>query len=108
MGVSYAPERQGGQPGIPFQTHQFAWPLDLGQQMPKWQAGGPSGFADGTAGAIHPWPYITGFKMFIAGFPFGDANTAVGSRINPNLGSGNNKFLPIGYFKQPTYTDRSY
>lgn len=92
----------------PFTTHAFHWPLNLGIQAPYWNAGGPSGFADGTAGAIKPWPYITGTKQFISGGQYGAASTLVRRPNTPNLGSGNVKFLPIGITKVQTYTGQSF
>ena len=92
----------------PFSTHQFAWGLNLGVQLPYWQAGGPSGFAGGTSGAVKPWPYITGFKNFIAGMPSGAASTLMRNPIGPNLASSALAFIPIGYTKQQTYTGVSF
>jgi len=92
----------------PFTTRAFHWPLNLGIQQQYWQAGGPSGFADGTAGAIKPWPYITQFKNFIAAFPYGAASTLVRNPISPNLGSGAVAFIPIGYVKPQTNTGVSF
>lgn len=91
-----------------FTTHAFSWPLNLGIQAPYWQAGGPSGFAGGSAGAVKPWPYMTGFKNFISGFPFGAASTLVRRPNFPNLGTGAVAFVPIGTVKKQTYTNRSY
>jgi len=92
----------------PFTTHAFHWPLNMGIQNAQWTAGGPSGFAGGTAGAVKPWPYITGTKQFISGGQYGAASTLVRNPNNPNLGSGNVKFLPIGITKVQTYTGVSF
>lgn len=94
--------------GRAFTTRAFHWPLNMGAQMPHWQAGGPSGFADGTAGAIKPWPYITGTKQFISGGPYGAASTLVRNPNGPNLGTGAVKFVPIGMTKLQTYTAKSF
>jgi hypothetical protein len=93
----------------PFTTRAFQWPLNLGIQQPYWQAGGPSGFQDGTAGAIQPYPYLTGFKNFIAAFPYGVASTLVtASGKSVNLGTAARGFLPIGMIKPQTYTAVSF
>ncbi len=91
-----------------FTTRAFHWPLNLGIQAPYWNAGGPSGFKDGTAGAIKPWPYITGTKQFISGGQYCPASTLVRNPNNPNLGAGNVKFIPIGLTKIQTYTGKSF
>lgn len=71
-------------------------------QIVKLGAGGPSGFVEGTAGAVKPWPYITGIKNFLFPFPYGTASTSRARPFGPNIGSGNIKFLPIGVQKAPT------
>lgn len=100
----------GGGPGArPFTTRAFQWPLNLGVQQPYWQAGGPSGFKDGTAGACQPYPYLTGFKNFIWAFPYGVASTLVtNSGRAVNLGSAAPAFQPIGVMKPQTYTKVSF
>lgn len=102
------PPNLGVQSVQPFQTHAFHWPLNLGVQQPLWQAGGPSGFAGGTAGAIMPWPYMTGTKQFICGYPYGAASTLVANRNAPNLGSGAVAFVNIGVYRQQTYTMETF
>lgn len=93
----------------PFTTRAFAWPLNLGIQQPLWQAGGPSGFKDGTAGAIEPWPYLTAFKQFISAFPYGVASSLVtNSGRAVNLGAGYNAWLPIGTMKAQTFTNQYF
>lgn len=93
----------------PFTTRAFHWPLNLGIQQPFWQAGGPSGFADGTAGAVMPWPYLTAFKTFISGFPYGVASSLVtNSGVANNLGAGYAAFLPIGIVKSQTHSQVSF
>lgn len=106
----FGKKRRGlhGQPH-PFTTRAFHWPLNLGIQQPYWQAGGPSGFADGTAGAVMPWPYLTGFKQFISAYPYGTASTLVtNSGRAVNLGAGYAAFLPIGTMKPQTYSSVAF
>lgn len=108
--MAFHQKRRGldGQPRA-FTTRAFQWPLNLGIQTPFWQAGGPSGFKDGTAGAIAPYPYLTQFRNFIAAFPYGVASTLVtNSGVANNLGAGYAGFLPIGVMKPQTYTSVSF
>lgn len=108
MARQHSTRGMDGQPR-PFTTRAFQWPLNLGIQTPFWQAGGPSGFANGTAGAIQPYPYLTQFKRFISGFPYGVASTLVtNSGVAANLGSAAAGFLPIGVMKPQTYTNVSF
>lgn len=92
-----------GAPGSAFRLQKTAWPLNLGRQAPYWQAGGPrSGRAPSH---LSPWPYMTGCKGFIVGFPYGVASSLV---ANPgravNLGSAALAFLQIGTTKPQTGT----
>jgi len=97
-----------GEPVKPFTTHAFMWPLNTGIQQVLWQAGGPSGFANGTAQPT-PWPYLTAFKNFIAGMPYGSASTLVrNSGVAANLGSGIPAFLMQGMMKAQTYTASTF
>jgi hypothetical protein len=82
-------------------------PLRLGTQRPYWQAGGPSGFENGTAGHVNPWPYITGFINFLTPGPYGTANTAAAAKAWPYM-TAVQSFNPIGYYKAPTYTQLNF
>lgn len=82
-------------PGIP--------PMRLGLQQQHWQVGGPSGFKDGTAGHVNPWPYITHFINFLTPGPYGTANSAAAPRPWP-YATGASSFNPVGMRKPQTFT----
>ena len=92
----------------PFSLAKHFNPWNPGNQIVNLGAGGPSGFIEGTAGAPKPWPYITGTKMFIQGFPFGTASSLRQVPFVPNVASGNVKFIPVGYVKAPTGPNWSF
>lgn len=89
-------------------VQQLFYPLRLGIQFQAIGAGGPSGFKNGTAGHVQPWPYITAFKNFISPGPYGAASTLVRRPINPNQTIGYPSFNPVGFTKKQTYTNVSF
>lgn len=65
-------------------------------------AAGPSGFDDGTAGAIQPRPYMTSFIQFVRGFPYGAANTLAAPQPWPYPSSTTGALIYTAVTKQPT------
>lgn len=64
-----------------FRPAQFI-PWNPGIQQTNLQVGGPQGFRQGTA-QPRAWPYLTGTRQFIRGFPYGSASTLVQPRAWP-------------------------
>jgi hypothetical protein len=92
-----------------FSLRKIAWPLNLGQQQQAIGAGGPSGFPNATAGHSTPWPYITGTRRFIQGYPYGAASTLLATQFQTNYWTGGPQpYLLQGYVKPQTFTESSY
>lgn len=75
-----------------------------GNQLARWQVPGPSGIPGGTAGAVRPWPYVTGTKRFLWGYPYGAASTLRSVPGGPNYFVTPRAFVPIGMHKPQTYS----
>lgn len=87
----------------PFVFRQAFYPLALGTQVPLLGAGGPSGFASGTAAGFTPWPYITKTKQFFWGYPYGAASSKLGnSGVGQNYWTQRTAYQPVGYYKPQT------
>ena len=99
---------RGHNPAVVPQTfHAFGlvknfYGFNAGIQIVNLGAGGPSGFVEGTAGAIMPWPYITAVRNFLFGFPYGTADSRRATPSSPNVGSGVPAIAPVGYVKVQT------
>ncbi len=89
-----------------FHLNKPTLPLQLGLQLPVWQAAGPRSGRE--AGHTQPWPYVTPFVNFITPGPYGTASTERGRPQRPNIFAGHAPFYPLGYRKGLTGSGVTY
>ncbi len=104
--MNQPPYSRDAGPGFAFSLKLPWFGLNFGSQRVALGEGGPS--TGDTTGSVRPYPYMTGFKNFIIGMPYGSASTLLANPNGPNLGTGAVAFIPIGYTKDQTYAYRTY